>query len=76
MGELLSGLIGGEGFTGRASGGKSRWTGKKREPVPLRPKIVAEVSADHIANGYICATAPGWCASVRTRNRTSAEWSR
>ena len=51
IGELVQPLIGGRGFTGNAPGGKSRWSGRERKPVPLRPKLVAEVSADHIENG-------------------------
>ncbi len=40
------------GFTGaRIPGGKSRWSGKERTAVLLRPERVAEVSADHIENG-------------------------
>ena len=46
-------LLGGEGFTGRSPGGKSRWSGKEREPVPLQPKLVAEVSADHITGEHM-----------------------
>jgi len=46
-------LIGGPGFSGRAPGGKSRWTGKERKPVPLRPELVVEVSADHITSDYM-----------------------
>jgi ATP-dependent DNA ligase len=41
-------LIGGPGFTGRSPGGKNRWSGRERKPIPLRPVLVAEVSADHI----------------------------
>jgi ATP-dependent DNA ligase len=48
---LLKPLIGGSGFTGKAPGGTSRWSGRERKPVPLEPKLVAEVSADHIENG-------------------------
>ena len=48
---LLKPLAGGSGFTGKAPGGHSRWSGREREPVPLRPILVAEVSADHIENG-------------------------
>ncbi len=48
---LLRPLIGGSGFTGNAPGGLSRWSGRERRPVPLEPKLVAEVSADHIENG-------------------------
>jgi len=51
--KLLEPLIGGEGFTGRVPGGKSRWSGKERKPVPLQPVLVAEVSADHITSEYM-----------------------
>jgi len=51
--DKLRPLIGGAGFTGRAPGGKSRWTGKARTPVPLRPREVVEVSADHITGDYM-----------------------
>ncbi len=46
-------LVGGRGFTGRAPGGKSRWSGKERAPVPLEPVLVAEVSADHITGEHM-----------------------
>lgn len=47
-------LIGGElAFTGRAPGGASRWTGRERKPVPVRPEQVAEVEADHITDAYM-----------------------
>ena len=49
--KLLKPLIGGPGFTGNAPGGTSRWSGRERKPVPLQPRLVAEVSADHIENG-------------------------
>jgi ATP-dependent DNA ligase len=49
--KLLQPLLGGPGFTGNAPGGKSRWTSRARKPVSLKPKLVAEVSADHIENG-------------------------
>jgi ATP-dependent DNA ligase len=51
IGRLLKPLIGGSGFTGNMPGGKSRWSGRERKPVPLEPRLVAEVSADHIENG-------------------------
>jgi ATP-dependent DNA ligase len=53
VGKLIKPLIGGKGFTGRAPGGKSRWSGKERNPVPLKPVLVAEVSADHITDEYM-----------------------
>jgi ATP-dependent DNA ligase len=46
-------LIGGTGFTGRAPGGKSRWSGRERDPVPLHPRLVAEVSADHVTGEHM-----------------------
>ena len=52
IGKLLKPLVGGSGFTGNAPGGKSRWaSGRERKPVPLEPRLVAEVSADHVENG-------------------------
>lgn len=53
IGRLLEPLVGGSGFTGRAPGGKSRWSGKERVPVPLEPVLVVEVSADHITGGHM-----------------------
>jgi ATP-dependent DNA ligase len=45
----LERLAGGEGFTGDAPGGPSRWsTERSAEWVPLRPKLVAEVQYDHV----------------------------
>jgi ATP-dependent DNA ligase len=42
-------LRGGEGFTGDAPGGPSRWsTERSAEWVPLKPKLVAEVRYDHV----------------------------
>ena len=47
-------LIGGKlGFTGRAPGGPSRWTGRERNPIPVKPKQVVEVSADHITDNHM-----------------------
>lgn len=52
FGKLLQPLLGGTGFTGNSPGGKSRWSsGRERQPGPLQPQLVAEVSADHIENG-------------------------
>jgi ATP-dependent DNA ligase len=40
------------GFTGKAPGGPSRWTqGKETAWIPLRPKLVVEVSYDHVTGG-------------------------
>jgi ATP-dependent DNA ligase len=50
--ELLKPLVGGPGFTGRAPGGKSRWSGRERKVVPLEPRLVVEASADHIENEH------------------------
>jgi ATP-dependent DNA ligase len=43
--------VGGPGFTGNAPGGKNRWSGRERVAVPVQPKYVVEVSADHVENG-------------------------
>lgn len=53
MRKKLASVMGGEGFTGRSPGGKSRWSGKERKPVMLKPKLVAEVSADHITGDHM-----------------------
>ena len=53
LSDALEPLIGGEGFTGRAPGGKSRWSTRERKPVPLKPVLVVEVSADHITGEYM-----------------------
>jgi ATP-dependent DNA ligase len=53
IGRLLEPLLGGGGFTGRAPGGKSRWSGKERVPVPLEPVLVVEISADHITGDHM-----------------------
>ena len=48
----LQKLVGGEGFTGRAPGGPSRWSTKRSgEWEPLEPKLVVEVGYDHFTNG-------------------------
>ena len=52
LGKLFKSLIGGDGFTGRAPGGKSRWSGKERRPIPIHPQIVLEVSADRITSQH------------------------
>jgi ATP-dependent DNA ligase len=49
--EVVEQFKGGEGFSGRAPGGPSRWNGgaaKKWEP--LSPKLVVEVSYDHFTD--------------------------
>ncbi len=47
-------LIGGKlAFTGRSPGGASRWTGRERNPIPVKPKQVVEVSADHITDNHM-----------------------
>ncbi len=48
----LKKLQGGEGFTGSAPGGPSRWaTERSGEWVPLRSKLVAEVQYDQVSAG-------------------------
>lgn len=47
----LQALEGGEGFTGRAPGGPSRWsTARSAEWEPLRPEKVVEVSFDQVSD--------------------------
>ncbi|TSD87535.1 ATP-dependent DNA ligase [Mycobacterium sp. KBS0706] len=47
-------LIGGRlAFSGRAPGGPSRWSGRERNPIPVKPKQVVEVSADHITDNHM-----------------------
>jgi ATP-dependent DNA ligase len=48
----LERLRGGEGFSGDAPGGPSRWsTERSASWTPLRPKLVVEVSFDHVSGG-------------------------
>ena len=48
----LEKLAGGEGFSGQAPGGPSRWaTERSAEWTPVDPKLVVEVSFDHVSNG-------------------------
>jgi ATP-dependent DNA ligase len=49
--EKIRPLLGGEGFSGNAPGGPSRWSRRERVATPLRPELVIEVSADHITAG-------------------------
>ena len=45
-------LRGGEGFTGQAPGGPSRWsTARSAEWEPVQPKLVVEVKYDHFTGG-------------------------
>jgi ATP-dependent DNA ligase len=47
--QQLEGLAGGEGFTGDAPGGPSRWsTERSAEWTALRPELVVEVRYDHV----------------------------
>ncbi len=49
---LVEQLAGGEGFTGRAPGGPSRWsTARSSEWEPLEPKLVVEIGYDHFTGG-------------------------
>ncbi|MDB5444785.1 MAG: ATP-dependent ligase, partial [Phenylobacterium sp.] len=48
----LEALAGGEGFTGSAPGGPSRWSNERAtEWTPLRPELVVEVRYDHVTGG-------------------------
>ena len=53
IGRLLEPLVGGRGLHRPGAGGKSRWSGKERVPVPLEPVLVVEVSADHITGEHM-----------------------
>ncbi len=50
---ILKPLKGGEGFTGKAPGGPSRWAREDRntEWFPLKPGLVCEVQYDHFSGG-------------------------
>jgi ATP-dependent DNA ligase len=50
---ILKPWIGGEGFTGKAPGGPSRWTRDARDTewVPLKPNLVGEFQYDHFSGG-------------------------
>ncbi len=48
--KIVEPLAGGEGFTGKAPGGPSRWsTRRSNEWQPLQPKLVCEVRYDHFS---------------------------
>lgn len=50
--ERVTSLVGGEGFTGSAPGGPSRWrSAASAEWEPLRPELVVEVQYDHFSQG-------------------------
>jgi ATP-dependent DNA ligase len=50
--EMIEALGRGEGFTGRAPGGPSRWsTERSSQWEPLPPKLVVEVQYDHFSEG-------------------------
>ena len=50
--DVIESHKGGEGFTGRAPGGPSRWsTERSAQWEPLRPELVCEVAFDHFSQG-------------------------
>lgn len=50
--QALETLRGGAGFTGRAPGGPSRWSGERSAQwEPLTPRLVVEVQFDHFSQG-------------------------
>ncbi len=50
----LEALVEPPGFTGRAPGGPSRWSGERAAQwEPLRPKLVVEVRFDHVTAGRL-----------------------
>ena len=75
IGRLLEPLVGGSGFTGRAPGGKSRWSGKERVPVPLS-RSSSSRSALITSPASTCVTERGCCAGARTRRPRAARWIR
>ena len=50
---ILEPLMGGEGFSGKAPGGPSRWMRDARDTewFPLKPKLVGEFQYDHFSGG-------------------------
>ncbi|MGB9121514.1 MAG: ATP-dependent DNA ligase [Candidatus Angelobacter sp.] len=50
---ILKQFMGGEGFSGKAPGGPSRWTRDARDTewFPLKPKLVGEFQYDHFSGG-------------------------
>jgi ATP-dependent DNA ligase len=51
--ELFEPLLGGAGFTGKAPAQESRWGDKKTIFRPVEPRVVAEVSAQHVTSAYM-----------------------
>ena len=50
--DRLEGMVAAKSFTGNAPGGPSRWSTKRSsEWVPIKPKLVVEVSYDHFTGG-------------------------
>jgi ATP-dependent DNA ligase len=50
--DRLEGMVTAKSFTGNAPGGPSRWSTKRSsEWVPIKPKLVVEVSYDHFTGG-------------------------
>ncbi len=47
----LKPVMKGEGFTGHKPNPVNRWSGKKHTAVMLKPRLVLEASADHVAGG-------------------------
>jgi hypothetical protein len=68
-------LVGGPGFTGNSPAGRSRWSGRERQVVPVQPKYVVEVSADHIEDNRFRhgrrypARVPACCPAICPCNR-------
>lgn len=52
FGRLLSDLKSPSAFTGRRPGSRNRWTGAVRNPVYIRPQLVAEVSSERVTANY------------------------
>lgn len=50
---LLDPLIGARDSPVGPRARRSRWSGKEHKPLPLRPLLLAEVSADHITSDHM-----------------------
>jgi ATP-dependent DNA ligase len=80
----LEKLAGGEGFTGDAPGGPSRWSnGRTTQWTPLRPELVVEVRYDHVTGDrfrhgtkllrFRPDKAPGQCTLAQLRAEVAPE---
>ena len=71
----LEGLRGGEGFTGRAPGGPSRWSTDDRRMGAAPSRDWSSRSRSTRSPTTASGTAPDWSAAAPTRRQGSAGWS-